>query len=330
MSFEAMTWAIGHKLPSHQKLVLLLLANRCNHESGMCIPKVKNLAEECGMSERTVQRACQDLEAAGLLKIVRRTHQGVHTSNQYNLHLWVRGALEKPFTPPVADGGGVVSQSHHLVSESHQVVSQSHQVVSQSHPNKPVSKPVKEPTTPGSPPAAPQAPGAASPSDADASGLQATCKLIWAAYRDSMTARYPMVEPLRNAKINSQVRQIAQALPAAEAPEIVRFYVSMNTPYYVRQTHDLGALLKDMVAVRTRWAAAQAGVAMPSAGDASPRSAAPVAFDPHNKDTWGRDARGRFNSAQYVRDEIRATQMLAGSAPRGDVIDAQAREVPRG
>lgn len=322
MSFEAMTWAIGHKLPSHQKLVLLLLANRCNHESGMCIPKVKNLAEECGMSERTVQRACQDLEAAGLLKIVRRTHEGVQLSNQYNLHLWVRGALEKPFPPPV-------SQSHPRCQPDTPPVSQSHPGVSESRTNKPVNKPVKEPTTPGSPPAAPQAPGAASPSDADASGLQATCKLIWAAYRDSMTARYPMVEPLRNAKINSQVRQIAQALPAAEAPEIVRFYVSMNTPYYVRQTHDLGALLKDIVAVRTRWAAAQAGMAMPSAGDAPQRGAAP-AFDPHNKDTWGRDARGRFNSAQYVRDEIRATQMLAGGAPRGDVIDAQAREVPRG
>lgn len=318
MSFEAMTWAIGHKLPSQQKLVLLLLANRCNSETGMCIPKVKNLADECGMSERTVQRACQELEVAGLLKIVHRSHEGVQLSNQYNLHLWVRGELEKQFAPPV-------SESHPRCQRVTPPVSESHPRVSESRTNKPVNKPVKEPTTPGSPPTET---ASSSPSDADASGLQEICKQIWVAYRDAMKARYPMVEPLRNAKINAQVKQIAQALPAAEAPEIARFFVSMNTPYYVRQTHDLGALIKDIISVRTRWAAAQAGVAIPGGGDAQPRGAAP-AFDPCNKDTWGRDSRGRFNGAQYNRDEIRAAQMLAaGAAQRGDVIDAQ--EVRRG
>lgn len=199
-----------------------------------------------------------------------------------------------------------------------------------------VTKGKKEPKGSGGSelPKTPRTPGV--PSDAGASGpkadsdsLQELCRKIWDSYKEAFLARYA-IKPLRTAKENSLIRSLARALPAAEAPEIARFYVGMNVPFYLQKTHDIGVLVKDVVSVRTRWAAAQAGVAIPSGGDAQPRGVAP-AFDPLNKDTWGRDSRGRFNGAQYVRDEIRATQMLAtGAAQRGDVIDAQAREVRRG
>lgn len=117
MSFQAMTWAIGHKIPALQKLVLLMLANRSNHETGKCIPKIKTLAEECGTSERSVQRAIQELDDAGLLKIVHRSHEGVRLSNQYNLCLWVRGELEFKSSPPVTDCHPLVPHGHSGVPE---------------------------------------------------------------------------------------------------------------------------------------------------------------------------------------------------------------------
>jgi DNA-binding transcriptional regulator YhcF (GntR family) len=117
MSFQAMTWAIGHKIPALQKLVLLMLANRSNHETGKCIPKIKTLAEECGMSERSVQRAIQELGEAGLLKTVHRSHEGVQLSNQYNLCLWIRGELEFNTAPLVTNCHPMVSDSHPGESE---------------------------------------------------------------------------------------------------------------------------------------------------------------------------------------------------------------------
>lgn len=112
-----MTWAVGHKIPALQKLVLLMLANRSNHDTGKCIPKIKALAEECGMSERSVQRAIQELDDAGLLKIVHRFHEGVQLSNQYNLCLWVRGELEIKHAPVAPSWHPVVPHSHPVVPD---------------------------------------------------------------------------------------------------------------------------------------------------------------------------------------------------------------------
>lgn len=154
MSFEAMTWAVGHRLPAQQKLVLMLLANRCNHDTGMCIPKIKSLADECGMSERSVQRALQDLEASGLIGIVRRTHEEVQLSNQYNLKLWVRGDLERKFAPPVSGSHPGCHTVTGGVSHSHPPVPHSHPRVSNWHTEpgiKPGTKPGTETNTPQPP-----------------------------------------------------------------------------------------------------------------------------------------------------------------------------------
>lgn len=87
MSFQAMTWATAQKLPCNQKMVLLMLANRTNHDTGRCDPSHKTLAEDCGMGLTTVKRAIASLEEAGLIRIIRRTHEGVNLPNQYQLNL---------------------------------------------------------------------------------------------------------------------------------------------------------------------------------------------------------------------------------------------------
>lgn len=82
-----MTWAVEQKLPSNQKLVLLMLANRCNHDTGRCDPSHKRLADECGMSQSTVKRAIAQLEEAGLLTIESKRISDVNLPNQYHLHI---------------------------------------------------------------------------------------------------------------------------------------------------------------------------------------------------------------------------------------------------
>lgn len=87
MSFQAMTWATAQKLQCNQKMVLLMLANRTNHDTGRCDPSHKRLAEDCGLAVATVKRAITALEEAGLIQVIRRTREGVNLPNQYQLNM---------------------------------------------------------------------------------------------------------------------------------------------------------------------------------------------------------------------------------------------------
>ena len=87
MSFQAMTWAIGQKLPAKEKLVLLMLANYCNSHTGQCNPSHSRLAEECGMSKNTLLAAIKSLESKQHLNVIRKKIGDVNLPNQYELHL---------------------------------------------------------------------------------------------------------------------------------------------------------------------------------------------------------------------------------------------------
>jgi uncharacterized phage protein (TIGR02220 family) len=89
MSFQAMSWAVEKKLPTNQKMVLMMLANRTNHETGRCDPSHKRLAFDCGMSISTLKRCIKSLEESGLLEIVTRKSGDVNLPNQYILNLGV-------------------------------------------------------------------------------------------------------------------------------------------------------------------------------------------------------------------------------------------------
>lgn len=86
MSFEAMTWAVKQDIPAMQKLVLLLMANRHNNDTGLCMPSHDKLAKDCGMSKSAVKAAIKALEEKGLLSVNRRSEAGVSLSNLYRLN----------------------------------------------------------------------------------------------------------------------------------------------------------------------------------------------------------------------------------------------------
>ena len=123
MSFQAMNWAVEQKVPALQKLVLLMLANRLNHDTGKCIPKIKTLADECGMSESSVKTAMKGLSEAGMITIIPRFQESVQLPNAYVLHIGV-GCQKTPGGSP-SNPGWVAThlQNQELNQEGKQVAS---------------------------------------------------------------------------------------------------------------------------------------------------------------------------------------------------------------
>ena len=85
-----MTWAFAQDVEPNAKLVLLALANRSNHETGLCYPGQDLLAAECSMSSRTVRRHLRTLEDRGLLeRRARMLPEGRgRTSDEYRLAVY--------------------------------------------------------------------------------------------------------------------------------------------------------------------------------------------------------------------------------------------------
>ena len=109
MSLEAMTWAIGIEgIKPPQKLVLLLLANRHNKDTGMCYPSIQRICVESGMHRATVIRAVNALEKMGLLSI-KKTFGKV---NYYRLHTSITERPVAESDPCQSDTTPVAESDH--------------------------------------------------------------------------------------------------------------------------------------------------------------------------------------------------------------------------
>lgn len=86
MSWEATSWAARQRCGSPQaKVVLMVLANRHNPDTGQCDPEIKRIAAEAEMSTRSVYRVLEQLEVLGLIERQRRAggHEPGSQSNNY-------------------------------------------------------------------------------------------------------------------------------------------------------------------------------------------------------------------------------------------------------
>ena len=85
MSYQAQVWARSLKLPPAPKAVLLALAFRADINQE-CWPSQARIAQDTGLSERTVRRHLQRLEASGLIKRKKRfSDDGRQLSDRYVL-----------------------------------------------------------------------------------------------------------------------------------------------------------------------------------------------------------------------------------------------------
>lgn len=95
MSFQAMAWAVDHKLPAMQKIILLMMANNYNEDRCICWPSYDRLADECGMNRSTVIRQVNKLTKLGLIEPIKaKTKANMHTVNRYRLNTYITGELK--------------------------------------------------------------------------------------------------------------------------------------------------------------------------------------------------------------------------------------------
>lgn len=81
----------------------------------------------------------------------------------------------------------------------------------------------------------------------------ATSAPIWEAYSEAYEKRW-REKPVRNARVNAQLKQFSARVPALEAPAIAAFYVSHPDSFYVKAMHPVSLLLRDAEKLRTEWA----------------------------------------------------------------------------
>jgi len=73
------------------------------------------------------------------------------------------------------------------------------------------------------------------------------------AYSAAYEIRYK-AKPVRNTSVSSKLCQFVDRVGVEEAPLIAAYFVSHNNEWYVKNGHQVGALLQDAEKLRTEWA----------------------------------------------------------------------------
>lgn len=81
---------------------------------------------------------------------------------------------------------------------------------------------------------------------------------VWAAYAEAYGRRYA-VEPVRNAKVNAQIRQLVERIGLEDAVGVAGFFPGHNNAYYTGRGHAVGIMLADAEKLRTEWATGRRG-----------------------------------------------------------------------
>ncbi|WP_445979043.1 helix-turn-helix domain-containing protein [Stenotrophomonas muris] len=239
-----------------QKAVLISLADQAN-DDGVCWPAVGTIAARCCMSARAVRTAMDHLEAVGLLTRDRRFNSSTVykvTPANFDKAAAPSKAGRKSGKAGAAPGAGAAPHAGGAPAAGGDAPDAGGDApgaglgVRPVPPNRHITlnEPSGEPSFPAGLPAAPLA----LDSETD---LQAACRATWAAYATAYRTRHG-VAPVRNAKVNSNVRQIVQRLGHTEAPLVAAWFLTVNERYVVQNMHDLGALLGKCEAYRTQWA----------------------------------------------------------------------------
>lgn len=228
-------WPLQGMSPA-QKAVLISLADQAN-DQGVCWPSVDSIAMRCCLSKRAVQQAIKWLRSVGIVSVEER--QG--RSTMYSV-------TPAAYAPP---------QEMHPSSKCTRAgnaptpADAAPPPPQEMHPTPAASAPrtVIEPTRE---PSGNLLPADSGQPDAERDRQQA-CRAIWSAYAEAYQLRYG-THPVRNSKVNGQVRDLLKRLGAEEAPAVAAYFVGINDAYLIRNCHDLGSLLARAESYRTQWA----------------------------------------------------------------------------
>lgn len=74
----------------------------------------------------------------------------------------------------------------------------------------------------------------------------------WKWYSEAYLARYKTL-PVRNQKVNSELKKLVELLGAEEAPQVAAFYLTCSLGLYVSSRHPTNLLVRDASGLRTQW-----------------------------------------------------------------------------
>ncbi|MBH9359340.1 helix-turn-helix domain-containing protein [Pseudomonas aeruginosa] len=228
-------WPLQGLTPA-QKAVLISLADNANDE-GVCWPSVAKIAERTCLSERAVQQAIKVLNECRALSIEAR--QGRST-----MFTVTPAAFAPPQKVHPRRNCTPAGSAPTPADAAPQPPQEMHPTPADAAPRT-VIEPIREPS--GN-----LLPADSGQPDAERDRQQA-CRAIWSAYAAAYQHRYG-THPVRNSKVNGQVRDLLKRLGAEEAPAVAAYFVGINAAYLIRNCHDLGSLLARAESYRTQWA----------------------------------------------------------------------------
>jgi len=82
---------------------------------------------------------------------------------------------------------------------------------------------------------------------------KAAATMTWESYACAYRSRYG-APPVRNAKVNSQIKQFVERVGEMDAPLVANYYVTHNNRWYIERGHAVGNMLQDSEKLRTEWA----------------------------------------------------------------------------
>ncbi|HHG5217985.1 TPA: helix-turn-helix domain-containing protein [Pseudomonas aeruginosa] len=228
-------WPLQGMSPA-QKAVLISLADQAN-DQGVCWPAVDSIATRCCLSKRAVQQAIKWLRGAGIVSVEER--QGRSTMYSVTPAAYAPPQEMHPSSKctPAANAPTPADAAPPPPQEMHPT------------PADAAPRTVIEPTRE---PSGNLLPADSGQPDAERDRQQA-CRAIWSAYAAAYQHRYG-THPVRNSKVNGQVRDLLKRLGAEEAPAVAAYFVGINDAYLIRNCHDLGSLLAKAESYRTQWA----------------------------------------------------------------------------
>ena len=83
--------------------------------------------------------------------------------------------------------------------------------------------------------------------------LQIACKQTWASYSEAYSEKYK-ADPVRNAKVSSQVKDFVKRIGYEESPMVAAWFLTHTDSFYAKGGHVFGMLAKDAEKLRTEWA----------------------------------------------------------------------------
>jgi len=90
-------------LPANEKLLLILLADHADDETGKCWPSQNYIASRSGLARSTINRTIKRLEGKSLIRIKHRFREdGGNRSNTYIVMPGVRPPCAREAHPPVS------------------------------------------------------------------------------------------------------------------------------------------------------------------------------------------------------------------------------------